>query len=122
MTWTPTETPSSVPSSTPTATPTETPAACPPIRVSAAYPNPVFDAETLVRVELSSPCPETVTWKIVTVAYRVVAVGQTDIYGTKTIGWDQRDAQGMPVANGLYFFLLSEAGKTTHVIQILVLR
>ncbi len=117
-TWTVTQTPSPVPSSTPTSTIP----ACPPVTLSAAYPNPSFNSWTPVKVNLTSPCPKTVGWKIVTVANRMVASGTIEIKGMATVAWDQRDFRGRLVSNGTYHFLIQEAGQPIRRTVILLLR
>ncbi len=114
--WTPTDTAS------PVATPTATLAACPPVQVSAAYPNPVYDSNTVIHINLQSPCPETVTWKIVTVANRVVLNGKTEVQGLTTLDWDQKDKKGTQVSNGMYFMVVFVGGLPDQIVKILVLR
>jgi hypothetical protein len=92
------------------------------VTLSAAYPNPSFNSWTPVKVNLTSPCPKTVEWKIVTVANRKVASGTVEVSGTATVAWDQRDLRGRLVSNGIYYFLMSEAGQPTRSTKILLLR
>jgi len=96
--------------------------ACPPVHVSAAYPNPVFDSQTTIRVNLTSPCPNVVSWKIITVAHRVVAQGQMGVQGTQTLTWDQQDQKGQWVSNGLYYLVVSQTGQPNITVKILILR
>lgn len=90
--------------------------------VSAAYPNPVFDSTTPVRFNLTSPCPKVVSWKVVTVARRVLWAGQGGVLGDQTLIWDQKDLKGRPVSNGLYYLVVSETGFPDQVAKFLLLR
>ena len=90
--------------------------------VSAAYPDPVFDATTPVSFDFTSPCPETVSWKIVTVAHRVLAQGHRNVLGVRTLAWDQRDLKGRLVSDGLVYLVVAETGFPDQVEKILLLR
>jgi len=92
------------------------------VALSVPYPNPAYDAQTLIHFDLTSPCPKTVDWKIVTVANRLVAQGTVVVMGTKTVSWNQRDRKGSLMADGLYYFLLSETGQPLRRVKILLLR
>ena len=73
-------------------------------------------------MDLVSPCPKTVTWKIATEANRVVARGESDVLGAQTLSWDQRDLKGGIVSNGVYFLRVSETGRPVRTVKILILR
>jgi len=122
QTWTPT--PTSSPTAPPTLTPTPsaTLPVCPPVAISAAYPNPSYSLWIPVKVNLASPCPKTVDWKIVTVANRLVASGALEVSGTATVAWNQRDKWGRLVSDGIYYFLLNETGQPTRMTKIVILR
>jgi len=92
------------------------------VALSAPYPNPVYNTQTLIHINLTSPCPKTVDWKIVTVANRLMAQGTVKVLGTMTVTWDQRDRRGSLASNGLYYFLLSETGQPVQKAKILILR
>ncbi len=134
-TGTPTATPSPIPSSTSTETPSWTPFSCPPVALSAAYPNPSTrfpgpgqapsangSDDGYVRVDLTSPCPKGVSWSIVTQAYRTLAWGTVQVMGKTTVAWNQRDQRGRLVSNGTYYFVLSETGQKRQRTTILLLR
>ena len=144
-TWSPTATPSStasltetwtpVDSTTATATPTMGVPGCPPVQASAPYPNPSIrypgpgqlpsadgSDDGYVRVDLTGSCPTWVSWKITTVAYRVVAQGTVKVAGKVTVVWDQRDLKGSLVSSGLYYLWFREPGQRPKWVKILVLR
>ena len=124
-TWTPTIVPTPVPTGTWTDTTTASatpPPLCPPVSLSVAYPNPVTSGFVPVQVDLTSPCPKTVQWAIVTTAYRRVAGGTVQVAGKATVAWNQRDLRGRLVANGTYEFLLAETGQPVLRTPILILR
>jgi len=82
----------------------------------------VYDSNTVIHINLQSPCPETVTWKIVTVANRVVLNGKTEVQGLTTLDWDQKDKKGTQVSNGMYFMVVFVGGLPDQIVKILVLR
>ena len=90
--------------------------------LSAAYPNPSYSLWIPVKVNLTSPCPKTLDWKIVTVANRLVASGTVQVSGTASVAWNQRDKWGRVVSDGIYYFLLDETGQPTRSTKILILR
>jgi len=92
------------------------------VALSAPYPNPSLDAETAVRFDLTSACPQAVTWKIVTVANRLLAQGSLTVMGKATVAWDQRDSRGRLVADGVYYFRLTQEGQPDRRAKILILR
>jgi hypothetical protein len=111
-----------VPSSTPTATWTPTLPACPPVKMSVAYPNPVFSALMPVKVDLVSPCARGCTWRIISVANRVMKEGVVTVQGAKSVAWDQRDAQGVLASNGTYYFELAQDGMRVQQCPVVILR
>jgi hypothetical protein len=90
--------------------------------MSVAYPNPVQDRHTAVKVDLESACPRTVRWTVSTVGNRVVARGTTQVMGKATVAWDQRDFRDRLVANGVYYLRLYEDGRETRRVKVMVLR
>ena len=90
--------------------------------LSAAYPVPDVDWSIPVKVDLTSPCPKTVAWKIVTTASRVVARGSVLVQGKATVAWDQEDLKGQRVSNGVYYFVAQETGLHALRAKILLLR
>ena len=82
----------------------------------------MYDPATVIHVNLTSPCPEAVTWKIVTVANRVVLNGKTEVQGLTTLDWDQKDKKGTQVSNGMYFMVVSESGQPDQIVKMLILR
>jgi len=92
------------------------------VSLSAAYPNPSIRADQPIRFDLTSPCPKTVSWAIVTQAYRKVAGGTVPVAGKATVAWNQRDLRGRLVSNGTYYFILMEAGQPQQRTTILLLR
>jgi len=107
---------------TETVTPTAGQQECPPVQASAPYPNPVRDYVQPIQVDLTSPCPKSVEWKITTPAYRVVGRGKAVVVGKTTVVWDQRDLKGSLVSSGLYYFWFREPGQKPKWVKILVLR
>jgi hypothetical protein len=50
-----------------------------------------------------------------------VVSGTLSVFGRGTLVWNQRDDRGKPVANGLYYFRLFEAGQPDQRAKILIL-
>jgi hypothetical protein len=107
-----------VPTATASATPV--PGDCAAVQVSHAYPNPVTDGSA-VHADLVSGCPKTVTWKVYTTNYRLVALGSVLVTGKRTAVWDLRDRRGRPVANGYYHWKFENDGGFV-VRKVMVLR
>ena len=105
---------------TPTETPTPVPGDCETVRVSHAYPNPVAHGNA-VYVDLLSGCPKTVSWKVYTTNYRLVAWGTELVTGKRTAVWDLRDRKGRPVANGYYHWKFESDGAFV-IRKVMVLR
>jgi hypothetical protein len=118
-TFTPTETGTgtAVPTATFPATPV--PGDCDGVRISAPYPNPVSAAP--VKVDVLSGCTKTVTWKVYTTNYRLVAWGSTLVTGKRTVAWDLRDFKGRPVADGYYHWKFESDGGFV-IRKVMVLR
>jgi hypothetical protein len=87
--------------------------------VSAPYPNPV--SAPPVRVDLDTVCPRTVSWKVVTTNYRVVAKGSVMVEGRRSVAWDLRDLKGKAVANGYYHWVFMD-DRATVIRKVMVLR
>jgi hypothetical protein len=111
MTWVPTLTPT-----------VSTDGPCGFVALSPAYPNPVLASSPLVRVRLTSSCPTTAHWSIVTVDYRMVLKGTVQVSGRTTLSWNLKDGNGKDMANGLYYFLLRDAKGTPKREAILLCR
>lgn len=108
VSWTPTWTPEFTATDTPTvsSTPTQQ-GGCDHLRVSVAYPNPVFKGP--VKFDLGGYCPQGVRWAVFTSAYRKVGEWVAMQSGAK---WDLTDAKGVRVAPGLYFAVFTVNGKS----------
>jgi len=117
LTQTPTQTGTIQPTLTPEGPP---PGGCGPLEVSEAYPNPVTIG-TAFHVDLSSDCPRTVSYGVWTPLFRRVAEGTVLVSGTGQALWDARDDRGMPVGNGLYYWVFRDEKKTI-LRKLLVLR
>ena len=89
----------------------------------ANYPNP-FNPETWIPYHLARPSEVTVSiYAVDGVLVRSLAVGHqsTGVYQRKhrAVYWDGRNAQGEPVASGIYFYTLS-AGDFTATRKMLI--
>ena len=97
-------------------TPTNTPSKGNPV----VYPNPVSGPTVSVQVPLKSP--SNVTIKIFTLAFREVAtLAQNQVSVGVDIVVPLVDKSGIPLANGLYYFVI-EANGQRWVNKVLVLR
>jgi flagellar hook assembly protein FlgD len=76
----------------------------------------------VVQVDVTSDCPDRLSWRVLTTAYRVVARGEQDIMGKNAIVWDGRDLKGRRVSNGLYYFEVFGMNQVTPRIPVILLR
>ena len=92
-----------------------------------AFPNPFDERGTFFTFGLFTPTPADVQIRVFTVSGRLIyqhtetALGN----GQKQIGWNGLDAEGQPVANGIYIYrLIARAGgsSTFHQGQLVKLR
>ena len=88
--------------------------------MSGAYPNPVTGGNA-VYADLVSGCPKTVSWKVYTTNYRLVARGAVLVTGKKAAVWDLRDFKGQLVANGYYHWKFESDGGFV-IRKVMVLR
>ncbi len=96
------------------------PGDCTHVQVSEPYPNPV-ERGNPVFVNLVSECPKIVSWKVYTVSYRMVAQGSVLAAGKTTLMWDQKDAKGSVLANGVYYWKF-DSGAGYIVRKLMILR
>jgi GH18 family chitinase len=115
-TQTSTHTPTDTPIFTVTNTPTSTPSKGEPV----VYPNPVTGPTTGVQIPIQTATR--VSLKIFTLAFREVRTIDEGIVPVGvSLSVDLSDKQGVPLANGLYYFVI-EAGPSKWVSKVLVLR
>jgi hypothetical protein len=134
-TYTPTATvtPTATGTSTATDTPTQTVTATvtstftPPVTevaVGPAYPNPARE-DVPVIIPLEVPENSVVEWGVYTLAYRKILSASIPVFAGRTaFTWNLRDAQGTPVANGLYYLRVQVKGtnQTEKILKLLVTR
>lgn len=84
------------------------------------HPNP-FNAATAVSYTLFRP--DYVTLKICNLLGEevITLVAGQQAAGTHRIGWDGKDAKGLPVPSGMYLYRL-EAGSAVQTRQMVVVR
>jgi hypothetical protein len=108
---------------TPTVTPTFTPPVTE-VAVGPAYPNPARE-ELPVLIPIAVPENSVVEWSVFTVAFRkILNVSNPVFAGCTALSWNLRDANGAPVANGLYYIRVQVKGanQTEKILKLLVTR
>jgi hypothetical protein len=94
------------------------------VTIGAPYPNP-SGYSSPVTCQVQAPAGSTVEWAVFTVAFRKILDKSILIPGQNaTLVWNQQDAWGNRVANGLYYLRVQVTGSyyETKIWKLLVIR
>ncbi len=92
------------------------------MKVSAAYPNPVFWNNEAVKFDLWTSCPQEVERIVFTSGYRKVDEEKLWVHGSRTVIWNLRDSRGALVSNGLYYIRIQSGNASPVILKLLIQR
>lgn len=76
----------------------------------------------MVKVDVTSPCHQTVRCRVFSVSFRKVLDTTMEVSGRVTYMWDLKDEKGRPVAAGMYYLVFDVDGKDAQTRRVVVLR